>query len=169
MIAFEIPGAPMAKLRARGGRFGHYTPTRTVNAEAVVKLTAAQHFPAPLEGPIALDILAVFAPPKSWSGAKAKRMLGAPHTQKPDWDNLGKLVSDALNGIAYADDGQVASAQVTKLWGAAAKTVITVRQITRGLTAEGLSSRVNAEGADATNVSPLLNTAAGQEPRNVVE
>lgn len=35
---------------------------------------------------------------------------------KPDWDNIGKAVCDALNGIAYKDDSQVVSANVYKVW-----------------------------------------------------
>lgn len=33
---------------------------------------------------------------------------------KPDWDNVGKIVSDALNGIAYRDDSQIVDARVVK-------------------------------------------------------
>jgi hypothetical protein len=33
----------------------------------------------------------------------------------------------------------------------------------------GETVRMNAEGADADHADPLLNTAAGEEPRNVVE
>ena len=35
-------------------------------------------------------------------------------TVKPDWDNIGKIISDALNGIAYKDDAQVVSCTVEK-------------------------------------------------------
>ena len=35
---------------------------------------------------------------------------------KADIDNLKKVVLDALNGIAYADDGQVASVCATKVF-----------------------------------------------------
>jgi Holliday junction resolvase RusA-like endonuclease len=37
-----------------------------------------------------------------------------PNYATRDWDNLGKAVSDALNGVAYRDDNQVISASVTK-------------------------------------------------------
>lgn len=37
-----------------------------------------------------------------------------PDTQKPDADNIAKLVLDALNGHAYADDSQVAALYVVK-------------------------------------------------------
>lgn len=38
------------------------------------------------------------------------------HTQTPDLSNLAKLVEDALNGIAYADDAQIESLKVRKGW-----------------------------------------------------
>ena len=37
-------------------------------------------------------------------------------TVKPDWDNIGKLVADALNGIAYDDDKCIVDAQVRKFY-----------------------------------------------------
>jgi len=33
---------------------------------------------------------------------------------KPDWDNLGKIASDALEGLAYKRDGQIATGIVHK-------------------------------------------------------
>jgi Holliday junction resolvase RusA-like endonuclease len=129
VVIFEIPGKPHAKQRARGGRFGHYTPKETVAAETFIRLTAAPLFAEPIAGPVGLDILAVFEPPKSWSAAKRKRMLGSAHIQRPDFDNIEKSVCDALNGIAYADDGQIAEARTVKRWGPVAKTVVTVRAL----------------------------------------
>ena len=37
-------------------------------------------------------------------------------TKKPDADNILKIIADALNGIAYADDKQVVTAEVQKLY-----------------------------------------------------
>lgn len=39
---------------------------------------------------------------------------GRPDTQKPDCDNISKLVLDALKGIAWVDDAQVTSLRVIK-------------------------------------------------------
>ncbi len=44
--------------------------------------------------------------PKYWEG---RSDLG-----KPDWDNVGKLACDSLNGIAFKDDSQVDTGAVTK-------------------------------------------------------
>ena len=45
---------------------------------------------------------------------------------KPDWDNLGKLVSDALNGIAYGDDKSVVEARVMKFYSELPRTEVIV-------------------------------------------
>ena len=37
-----------------------------------------------------------------------------PSYKRMDWDNLGKLVSDALNGVAYIDDSQIQGCVVRK-------------------------------------------------------
>jgi Holliday junction resolvase RusA-like endonuclease len=33
---------------------------------------------------------------------------------KPDWDNLGKMLSDALNQVIWSDDAQICEAHVYK-------------------------------------------------------
>ena len=132
-VTFVVPGKPHAKQRARilrrRGIPMAITPDETVKAEQFIRLTAATHFPAPFSGPVHVDITAVFSPPASWSGAKVTRTLGHPHCQRPDLDNCVKSATDALNGIAYADDGQVAEISCRKVWGDVARTIITVRGI----------------------------------------
>jgi Holliday junction resolvase RusA-like endonuclease len=39
-----------------------------------------------------------------------------PKTKKPDIDNLTKAILDALNGIAWNDDAQVAQITAKKVW-----------------------------------------------------
>jgi crossover junction endodeoxyribonuclease RusA len=34
----------------------------------------------------------------------------------PDWDNLGKMISDALNAIAYKDDAQICDVKIGKYY-----------------------------------------------------
>jgi len=51
--------------------------------------------------------------PKSWTKKKKAQMLGKPHTQKPDIDNLLKALLDAV----YADDSCVHTLSgVKKVW-----------------------------------------------------
>ena len=65
-----------------------------------------------------MDVKAVYPIPESWS-KKQKAQAGAHliRPKKPDWDNVGKIVSDALNQIAYHDDAQVYDAHIIKMYG----------------------------------------------------
>lgn len=59
-----------------------------------------------------LMVTAFCAMPQSWSEAKKRATDGQIHQQKPDWDNIGKAVSDAL----FEEDSIVAFAAVLKYW-----------------------------------------------------
>ena len=50
--------------------------------------------------------------PKSWSKKKKAEFNGQPHMQKPDWDNLGKALSDAV----YDDDSKIWNITISKMW-----------------------------------------------------
>lgn len=126
MVTFKIPGKPVPKARPRLGRHGTYTPQATVQAEKAVQWVAGPLFKEPMVGPVELIVVAKFAPPKSWSKKKTAAHIGQPHLQKPDFDNIAKLVSDALNGIAYKDDSQICYGVVQKRWADVAETVVTV-------------------------------------------
>ena len=58
------------------------------------------------------DITFYLPMPKSWTKSKKKEMLGNPHRQKPDLDNLIKALGDALHG----DDSHIASIAARKVW-----------------------------------------------------
>jgi len=58
--------------------------------------------------------------PASWSKKKRAIMDGKPHMQKPDWDNLGKAISDAI----YKDDSGIYDIHITKQWGYEGKIII---------------------------------------------
>lgn len=130
MITFEIPGKPFAKQRPRATRQGRvYTPKETVSFERTVAQIALQHFAQPIEGPVRVTIRATFEPAKSWSKKKTAALINRPHTQRPDLDNCAKAVLDALNRVAWADDGQVSEITVSKVWGPTARTVVHVEDI----------------------------------------
>lgn len=57
-------------------------------------------------------VVAHCAMPPSWSQKKTDAMRGQIHQQKPDWDNIGKAVSDAL----FEEDSIIAFAVVLKFW-----------------------------------------------------
>ena len=79
-----------------------------------------------------VDVLAFIAMPKSWSRKKQVHHWGLMHRTKPDWDNIGKAVSDALNGVAWEDDGQIVVARVARVYaakGESPKVVITISEM----------------------------------------
>lgn len=130
-VTFTIPGKPHAKKRPRFSRkIGRaFNPAENDKAETSIGYIAMQHFPQAIEGPVIVEIVCTFAVPKSWSKKKAAELIHRPHTQKPDGDNLLKTVKDALNRIAWADDGQVFDARVRKYWGLSDQTVVIVEAV----------------------------------------
>lgn len=119
-MKFVIPGEPQGKARHRMMRNGHtYTPEPTVTYENWVKqcfiLSAKKER---LEGQTEAHIKAFFSIPKSTSKSKREKMLSGEirPTKKPDWDNIGKIVCDALNKLAYDDDSSIVDGRVQKFY-----------------------------------------------------
>jgi Holliday junction resolvase RusA-like endonuclease len=117
LVAFNIPGEPIAFARSGGNGKVRFTPKRQRDFMALVKLAAhkAMDGQAPLEGPIELRIRAVYRVPTSWPKKRAAEARW--RTSKPDADNLAKIVSDSINEIVFRDDAQVSSLIVQKTYG----------------------------------------------------
>ena len=133
---FTVPGEPVGKGRTRvtmrGGHAHGYTPAKTAAYERSVAGVYKSSYPGakPLDGPLELKIDAYMPIPKSWSRdekAKALAEIKLPET-KPDVDNIGKVVSDALNGVAYWDDKQITSMTVRKRYGALPRVEVEIWQ-----------------------------------------
>ena len=132
MIKLTIPGEPVAKGRPRVTRYGTYTPEKTKNYETLVKeLYFMEHGQTLLEGELNIDIKAYFRIPKSAAKTKKLHMASGKirPTKRPDWDNVGKTVTDALNGVAYEDDSQIVSATVEKYYSEEPRTEIKIERI----------------------------------------
>jgi Holliday junction resolvase RusA-like endonuclease len=117
LIKLIIPGEPCAKQRPRLGKEFTYTPAKTVNYETLIKhLYITGNYGKQLEGQLEMTVRANFSIPKSDSNKKAydKSMGFVRPIKKPDWDNIGKICADALNGLAYHDDSQIVKATVEK-------------------------------------------------------
>lgn len=117
MIKLIIPGQPCAKQRPRVCNGHAFTPAKTVNYETLVKqLYITQNFRQQIDGEIIMRVMAFFEIPKSASKKAREAMITGytRPTKKPDWDNVGKIISDALNGLAYHDDSQIVTATVEK-------------------------------------------------------
>lgn len=98
-IDLAIPGDPVSKGRPRVYHGHGITPAKTKRAENRVYSEFRAQYPdfKPYPGPVI--ILLTF-----WLATRQGR----------DWDNLAKLTTDALNGIAWMDDRQIIQAIVTK-------------------------------------------------------
>lgn len=80
------------------------------------KAQAGLQFPD--DAMLSVRIFAYLSIPKSVSKKKRTAMLEGliRPTKKPDHDNIGKIVCDALNGIAYRDDAQIVDSLVRKFY-----------------------------------------------------
>lgn len=131
-MKFEVPGTPVAKARPRIGKYGAYTPAKTVNYEKLVKISYQRSSKDKLiDKPIKMEIWAVFEPTKTERKSKKKyaSLLGTPYTKKPDLDNIAKSICDALNDVAYNDDKNIVELIIHKEYGAEAKAVIEITEL----------------------------------------
>jgi Holliday junction resolvase RusA-like endonuclease len=129
MIAFLIPGEPVAFARSGGHGSVRFTPKRQRDFMTLVKFAAhtAMNGEPPLDGPIELQIRATYRIPTSWS----KKRAATAHwrTARPDVDNLAKLVADSINEIVFGDDAQVSSMTIQKVYGPIAGITVTAMRL----------------------------------------
>ena len=119
VVSFTVRGIPQSQgsKRAfipRGSKRAVVTesnkklkPWRTQVTEEASEAYSGQ----PLTGPVALRCVFYFQRPASHT--KAKRACPWVQT-KPDWEKIARGVGDALTGIIWRDDSQVAYAVVEK-------------------------------------------------------
>lgn len=131
-ISFTIEGEPVPKARPRftqrGGYVSTYSTSKTVEAERRVAAAYMEHGDGVIEGPVGLICEFYMGIPKSDSKAtKAKKKNGEIlPLKKPDIDNLVKLVMDGLNGLAFADDCQVAWIRASKMYSTDPRTEVVI-------------------------------------------
>lgn len=111
MLVFTLPIAPTGKGRHRYSRYtrSFHTPAKTAKTEDDIGILVKSQYPGPLlTEPVAVGLRFAFVPPKRKTTAVPKK--------KPDLDNAMKLVLDALNGVLWIDDAQVAFCILDKVW-----------------------------------------------------
>lgn len=121
-IAMTIPGEPQGKARPRFDSRNRrtYTPKKTKDYEDLIATVYQMRSRGATFGdrPVVLLVRAQMGVPKSDSAKtmlqKLQNMIRP--TKKPDWDNIGKIVCDALNGLAWHDDAQIVDARVQKFY-----------------------------------------------------
>tara|TARA_B100000035_G_C20783500_1_gene457934 strand:- start:16 stop:453 length:438 start_codon:yes stop_codon:yes gene_type:complete len=118
----EIPGKPMAQSRPRfssaKGFVRTYELKSSSDSKSHIQHTALNQIEdvKPIEGPIAMRIVAKFPCPKS-KHRKREPLDAEWKANGPDIDNIAKHYMDALlaSGLLAHDDRQVSSLQVLKI------------------------------------------------------
>lgn len=137
MIKLTVPGEPVPQPRHRvstwGGRGRAYIPAKhPINAyKQAIQLVARSRISRPLSGWLVVDIQVVFGrPPSHLTKSGLAKSAPAYPGGIGDWDNLGKGVCDALQGIAYDNDSTIVDGRCRKRYAARGeepRTIITVR------------------------------------------
>lgn len=144
-LTFSVTGTPRPKSRPRKLR-GRWVSTAGTKEKlwrdgverAAREMAANAELAAPLRGAVRVSMVFTFRPP-----ASAIDRIGTPHIQKPDKDNLEKLVLDALEAAGVlGNDSQVAQGPTEKWWGSRPGVAAKIEQISavrRDPEASGLS------------------------------
>lgn len=135
MITFTVPGAPVVWKRARRNGRRYFTDPK--QAEYQERVRAAYRDNAfGIWGPeTALRVRLVFylQIPPSWSRAKWESACSGEllpiGRRSGDVDNYTKAVADALNGVAYTDDAQIAVFTAIKYYDQAPRTLVQMENL----------------------------------------
>jgi len=129
-VTLSIPGDPVPQPRPRVSTAGGFARAYVPKSHPIHAYRQAIALAASVAGlreqsrPVSVIIDAVFARPKSHltkSGVKPS----APALPRPDVDNLGKAVLDALQEV-MGDDTHVARLVVEKSWGTEGRTTVRI-------------------------------------------
>ncbi len=125
-VTVRVPGVPVPWQRPRarvvGGRAQFFEAAKPRSWKVAAQermeraLLEAGHA-APLEGPLQVVIVAVWALPRT-KERKTRPLPRQWRAQRPDADQIAKLVLDAANALLWRDDAQVSRLAVEKWIGA---------------------------------------------------
>lgn len=123
-VTIFLPGTPRGKGRPRFGRAGEFVrvwtdrKTKSYEEELSEAGVVAMKATEPRLGAVSVRIEAALAIPDSWSKKKRQAALSGDlmPTGKPDFDNISKIVGDALNKIVWKDDSQIINASFRKFY-----------------------------------------------------
>lgn len=135
-MIITIPLSPKAQARPRFNSFNKraYEDSAMTAYKRSVKYHVMSCKPKLIEtGPIGVSITFFVYPPKYLLTKKKMAQELANETlyvdKKPDVDNYFKAVTDALEGILYKNDGQIAVVTMQKLYSLNPRTEIEVEEI----------------------------------------
>jgi len=128
-MSFFVPGQPKPERRKRviaHGRVFHVRAEDVCAWQTVIRMVAEAMVPKPHPafptGAVHLELRFHMPRPK-------KMRPGKWHIRRPDAGNLAKPVEDALTGIAYRDDSQIAVLHVSKVYEAPAGVEVSVHAL----------------------------------------
>ena len=136
MIEFTVKGLPVAKGRPRVTRYGTYTPRKTKDYEKLVQYSFKNQYKGQaLQGALKIRIDFYMYIPKNTSKKrrKLKNDKEVLPTKRPDFDNLTKSITDALNGLAFEDDNQIVEAHIYKYYSDEPRAVKKIEKIQQSL------------------------------------
>jgi Holliday junction resolvase RusA-like endonuclease len=134
MIEFVVPGfaAPQGSKSAfklPNGRVVLVESSKQVKPyRAVFAMCARQAWTdPPATGVVAVELCFRFPRPKSHFTSKGLVRPGSPLAPtRYDLDKLARAANDAMTGIVYVDDSQIAMLAASKEWGPTAETLVKV-------------------------------------------
>ena len=123
-IVIHLPGAPRGKGRPRFGTAGGFVrvwtdkKTKAYEDELADVARDQMGLMPPRETAVTVKIEAATAIPPSWSRKKRAAALAGDLTPtgKPDFDNISKIASDALNKIVWKDDSLIIASYFRKFY-----------------------------------------------------
>lgn len=110
-----IPFSPIPASRPRVSKHATYYPKTYLEYKGNIKeYLSLTYKKKPLTEAVRVTFMFHMPIPKSLSKKKKAELVGQYHIKTPDNDNLQKAVLDAMNGIVFHDDSQVAEIFATK-------------------------------------------------------
>ncbi|NUF99164.1 RusA family crossover junction endodeoxyribonuclease [Lactobacillus mellis] len=134
LVINEIPQPqPRPRITVRGKYAHAYEPKSITEYKRLVagKYRSEHKQQLPLTGALSVDVRFYRPVQKSISKAeRQRRLLGQSlPTVKPDIDNYVKAILDALNGLAFKDDSQIAVLYARKIYSDKPRTEIEITEI----------------------------------------
>lgn len=130
MFIFELPGVPKVQKQTRFARGKFYDPSYIDKHQ--IRWQVAPYAPEnQLLGPMAMDMTFFMPIPKGITRAERNRMINGTTrpNKRPDFDNLAYIITNALKGLIYRDDGQVVDCSIHKYYAEVPRTVLKVWEL----------------------------------------
>lgn len=131
-IPFEVIPVQSARFRRFGNHISSYQPAKVINFKKQVAEYVAEdikHETVPLFSKVPLEVRFrfYFKPPKTLRGNPVYKIT------RPDIDNCGKALQDALTGILWEDDSLIAVRHSFKMYSDNPRIGITVNCLDKAL------------------------------------